>query len=333
MAETCAGREQPLISLIIPMYKTAVYLPDCLDSVLAQTYRNLEILLVDDASPDGCAAIAGAYAAKDPRFVYIHRENGGLSAARNTGLDAAKGDWIAFLDSDDLLPPRALEMLLTAALENDTAMAMGAYVECHAAMPLPFNRPVGAKAGVWRGGEAIQRYFLTDGQFLCHMWTKLFRRDLFSTLRFPEGKIYEDNFLLPHLLEAAGSIAVINRPVYRYQVRGGSITTQNNIRRQMDGLEARVAYTAFIEAHYPQLTPLAHDVTLSFASNLLGRMEHLGVAQCPEEWDEVTTLVRSILPQAALQNLMYRALAAAFRHDPHLLGRFVRMLLRVDQMI
>lgn len=325
--------EQPLVSLIVPIYNTSVYLRECLDSVLAQTYGALEVLLIDDASQDDSADIARAYAARDGRFKYMYRENGGLSAARNTGLDAAAGEWIAFLDSDDVLPPRAIETLVTAALSNGTAMAMGAYVECHVSGRWHFNRYVGARAGVWRGEYEVQRYYVTHGQFLCHMWTKLFRRDVFVAYRFPVGKIYEDNFALPHLLSAAGSLAVVDRPVYRYQVRKGSITTQSGIRRQMDGLEARLAYADYLSARCPELTPLAHDVTLSFCCNLLARMEHMGVDKAQQEWAEVTAVMDTIIPQAAQSGLMYKVLCSAYRRDPRLVSRFVLLLFKADGIL
>lgn len=325
---TYPGKDRPLVSLIVPIYKTEKYLPACLDSALAQTYTNLEVLLVDDASPDGSAAIAKDYAARDARFHYLRRENGGLSAARNTGLDAATGEWIAFLDSDDVLPPRAIETLLTAVLTHHTAMAMGAYTDYRDVHRLHLGRRMPAKAGVWRGTEAVQRYYVTDGQFLCHMWTKLFHRDVFSAYRFPEGRIYEDNFALPHLLEAAGSVAVVNRSVYHYQVRKGS-TTWSGIRRQMDGLDARIEYTDFLREHHPELVPFAHDVTVSFACNLLARMEDLCPGKEEREWREVTAVIDGILPYGARRGLLNKALYAAYRYDPHHIARLSRLAMKL----
>lgn len=324
---------QPLVSVIVPMYQSAPYLRNSLNSVQAQTYANLEVLLIDDGSTDETIAIAQEYLNRDSRFRLIRQETRGVSAARNAGLDAATGEWIASMDSDDELVPTAIHTLVTAALENDVAMSMGAYVECHPVKPIPFRRTVGAKPCVLRTTEEVQRYFLTDGQFLCHMWTKLFRRDLFDELRFPEGKIYEDNFIMPDVLEAAGSCAVVNVPVYHYLVHKGSVSTAVNIRHQMDGLEARLYYADFMSRHHPALVPLANDAALSFACNLLGKMEHVGVDTVPEEWQETLATIDQLLPESALQNGIYRAAAALYRRNPRIISHLVHWGLVLDRMI
>lgn len=325
--------KQPLVSVIVPMHQAAPYLNACLDSIAAQTYRKLEILMIDSDSTDATGAIAGEYAARDSRFHFLHCEGTGVSAARNKGLEAATGEWIGFCDSDDVMLPDAVNTLLSAALTNGTAMSMGAYVECHPGKHLSFNRKVSAPAGVFHTPEETQRYFLTKGKFLCHMWTKLFRRDVFDGICFPEGKIYEDNFILPHLFEAAGSCAVVNKPVYHYMVRPGSLSTSRNVRRQLDGLEARQTYADLMKECHPELVPLANDMTLTFCCDLMGKMEHIGIDKMTEEWTLTTETARRLLPEAALQNVGFKLGAAAFRKNPRIVSKFVRWLLRVDRMI
>lgn len=324
---------QPLVSVIVPMHQAQPYLRACLNSIAAQSYQNLEILMIDSDSTDDTCLIAQEYAARDSRFHFLHCDRTGVSAARNAGLDAATGAWIGFCDSDDEMLPNAMETLLTAAQKNNTVMSMGAYVECHPGTRFSFHRKVSAPSGVFRTADEVQRYYLTRGQFLCHMWTKLFRREVFEGIRFPEGKIYEDNFILPHLFEAAGSCTVVNRPVYHYMVRHGSLSTSQNIRAQLDGLEARQAYADFMQAHHPDLVALANDMTLTFCCDLMGKMEHIGLDQVQAEWRQTTDTARDLLPEAALQNVVFKIGAAAFRKNPRMVSKFSRWLLRVDRMI
>lgn len=321
---------QPLVTLIIPMYQAAPYLRPCLDSAQTQTYANIEVLMVDDGSTDDTAAIAQSYADRDSRFQLIRQSNQGVSAARNTALDRASGAWIGFMDSDDVLEPDAIHTLLTAALENGTAMSMGAYVECHQGKRLTFHRHVGARPCVCRTPEETQRYFVTHGQFLFYLWTKLFRRDVFDGARFPSGKLYEDIFLLPTLLERAGSCAVVNRTVYRYQIRRGSLSTDIHLRGQMDGVEARLAHAELLRTRYPELVPYANDAALSFLCGMLGKAEQVGIENAPEEWQELLELTRRLIPEAALENVIYRAGAGLFQRNPRALAKIARLGLHLD---
>lgn len=324
--------QQPLVSLIVPMHQSAPYLYRSLASVQAQTYANLEVLLIDDGSTDDTVAIAQSFMERDSRFHLIRLSGEGVSAARNAGLDAATGAWIASMDSDDELLPTSIHTLVSTALQNNVAMSMGCYVECHEGKPFSFRRRISAKPGVFRTTEEVQRYFLTDGQFLCHMWTKLFRRDLFDHLRFPVGKIYEDNFIMPDVLEAAGSCAIVNEPVYHYLVRSGSVSTAVDIRHQMDGMEARLYYADFMAKHHRDLVPLANDVALSFACNLLAKMEHIGIDAVPNEWQETLATIERLLPQCALQNGLYRLGAKVYRISPRIVSRVAHFALKLDRM-
>ncbi len=320
---------QPLVTLIVPMYQAAPYLRPCLDSAQTQTYANIEVLMVDDGSTDDTAAIARSYVERDSRFQLIQQSNQGLSAARNAALDRASGAWIGFLDSDDVLEPDAIHTLLTVALENGTAMSMGAYMECHQGKRMSLRRYVGAHSCVCHTAEETQRYFVTHGQFLFYIWTKLFRRDVFDEVRFPVGRLYEDIFTLPSLIEKAGSCAVVNRMVYRYQVRRGSLSNSINLRKQMDGVEARLAHAEFLRQRYPKLVPYANDAALSFVCGMLGKVEQVGIENAPEEWQELLEITRRLIPEAAMENVVYRAGAGLFKRNPRALSKIVRLGLRV----
>ncbi|MBR4359295.1 MAG: glycosyltransferase family 2 protein [Clostridia bacterium] len=312
----------PLISVIVPVYNVADQLPACLDSVCGQTYRNLEIVVCDDGSTDRSPAICEEYARRDPRIKVIRQENRGVSACRNTGLDASTGAWIAWADGDDELKPDAVETLYRACAENGTAMSMGAYRECHALLGgrLSWARPVPAPKGVYASAAEVQRFFLTKGALLNHLWTKLFRRDLFDHFRFPEGKVYEDIYAIPHLAEAAGSLAVVNRPVYCYKVRKGSLSNGVNMARHMDGIYARWAYADLMRRHHPELVGLAYDSFLLMAATDLGKIEHAGIPNAQKEWDEITGMLDQALPQCALQNAAFKIGAWLYKKNKRIIS-------------
>lgn len=230
----------PAISVIIPVYKVEPYLDACVASVAGQTFADLEILLVDDGSPDHCPALCDAWARKDPRVRVIHRANGGLSAARNSGIDAARGDFLAFVDSDDTLEPDALRRAWQAQQQYNADLVIFnlVYVDEHGT-PLAtpdfsgFRDEVLDAEGVW------QRYFSLAEQRIYYVvaWNKLYRRELFDTLRYAAGKRYEDQFLLPGLLARCRTIACLGYVGYRYAQRGGSIMAQGSSRNYLDRSE------------------------------------------------------------------------------------------------
>ena len=238
----------PAISVIIPVYKVEPFLDACVASVTAQTFSDLEILLVDDGSPDGCPALCDAWAQKDPRVRVIHRENGGLSAARNTGIDAATGQFLAFVDSDDLLEPDTLRRAYEAQRQHDADLVIFnlVYVDEHNT-PLPAPDFTGFRDEVLDADGVWQRYFALAEQKIYYVvaWNKLYKRELFAGLRYAEGKRYEDQFLLPGLLARCKTIACLGYPGYRYVQRGGSIMAQGSSRNYLDRSEFLLEWCAY----------------------------------------------------------------------------------------
>lgn len=230
----------PAISVIIPVYKVEPYLDACVSSVVGQTFSDLEILLVDDGSPDRCPELCDAWAQKDPRVRVIHQENGGLSAARNTGIEAATGEFLAFVDSDDMLEPDALRRAWEAqqACQADLVIFNLVYVDEHN-HPLPAPDFSGFRDEILTADEVWQRYFALAEQKIYYVvaWNKLYRRELFKTLRYAPGKRYEDQFLLPGLLDQCKTVACLRYVGYRYAQRGGSIMAQGSSRNYLDRSE------------------------------------------------------------------------------------------------
>lgn len=241
----------PKISVIIPIYKVERYLDACVASVVGQTYTDLEIILVDDGSPDGCSAICDAWAQKDARIRVIHQTNGGLSAARNSGLDIATGEYIAFVDSDDRLEPDILERALARQQQDHADLVIFNYLytdENNEPLPKPdytiFHDEGMTPATFW------PRFFACDDRCSYYIvaWNKLYKAETFRTLRYAVGKRYEDMFLLPSLIDSCKTIACMGYQGYRHAQRAGSIMDQGDPRNYLDRSEYMLEWTAHFAA-------------------------------------------------------------------------------------
>lgn len=214
---------QPLISVIVPVYKVEQYLPKCVDSILGQTYENLEILLVDDGSPDRCGELCDQYAARDSRVQVIHKENGGLSSARNAGIEKARGEYLGFVDSDDWIEPETYECLMALALKYQAKLVCGGRYDYSEKRQTRKEGMCPDREEVL-SGEALLGKMITWDQCDCAAWDKLYHRSLFETIRFPVGKYYEDIAIAYALVEKAGQAAMLPRRIYNYRHRANSIT-------------------------------------------------------------------------------------------------------------
>lgn len=227
---------QPLISVIIPIYNVESYLRRCLDSVLRQTYPNLEIILVDDGSPDNCPSICDEYATKDTRIIVIHKKNGGLSDARNAGLDICKGDYITFIDSDDSISHNYAEQLINVAVKNDADIAIGRMSNSKS---IETN-----KTTIFSPEEALLGEFGSNPSAFITSCGKLFKKELWSTIRFPLHKVHEDVFTTYLIFHKAKKIAFLDTILYNFFIREGSITSAGF---SLDLLEAQENRYLFIK--------------------------------------------------------------------------------------
>ena len=191
-------KKSPEISIIVPVYKVEKYLNECIDSILAQTFTDFELILVDDGSPDNCPALCDAAAEKDSRVRVIHQQNKGLSGARNAGIDVARGNWLSFIDSDDTVEKTFCEKLYRAATESGAELAACnmLFLEVDGSLSGYQEHPL--RDEVISQDEAFHRIRLAP---LIQAATRLHRRELFETLRFPMGKNYEDAFTTPTVYE------------------------------------------------------------------------------------------------------------------------------------
>lgn len=214
----------PLISVIVPIYKVEKYLDRCINSIVNQTYRNLEIILVDDGSPDKCPLMCDEWQKKDERIKVIHKENGGLSSARNAGLDIATGEYIAFVDSDDYILPDMYEYLYRLIDENDADFSMCEFMYAdEKGLAIDDNSDTeDEKIDVLSGDEALEEFVMRNWHYVL-AWNKLYRKHIFRNLRFPEGKLHEDDFIAHIIIYQCIRIAYTTRKYYMYTQRDDSI--------------------------------------------------------------------------------------------------------------
>ncbi len=222
----------PLISVIVPVYNVEAYLSRCVDSLLVQTYSQLEILLVDDGSTDGSAAICDEYAAKDPRITVLHKENGGLSDARNAGLTACKGDYVVFVDSDDYVSPLHIQNLWEALSSANADIAISDVVVSEADEAAFRNTKT--QTLCYTAHQALQEIFYSR-QFSCSACGKLYKKTLFDTVRFPKGMLFEDLYTVPRVVENARLAVFSDDATYCYFQRRGSIVHSGISQRHFAG--------------------------------------------------------------------------------------------------
>lgn len=217
--------QEAMISVIVPVYKVEEYLAQCVDSILAQTYRNLEVLLVDDGSPDRSGELCDDYAQRDARVRAIHKENGGLSSARNAGLDAASGDYVAFVDSDDWIEPDAYEAMMAAMQKHDVKIVCAGRYDVSGVDGHKEDGLCPEREEVVSSVELVGRIFHWDGMDSSAV-DKLCARSLFDGIRYPVGKVVEDVPTTYRVMLRTDRIALIPKRMYNYLHRENSISTE-----------------------------------------------------------------------------------------------------------
>ncbi|MCQ2267593.1 MAG: glycosyltransferase family 2 protein [Bacteroidaceae bacterium] len=240
-----------MISIIIPVYNVSAYLSQCLESVLNQTYKDLEIILVDDGSKDNSGMLCDEYASKDSRIKVIHKVNGGLSDARNVGTAQANGSWIFYLDSDDWMANNTLETLLQyAEINNCDAVQGGLYY----AYPDHLLKREEKPSIVLNRNAAMKELIIND-RVKNFAWGKLYKTALVKDLQFPKGKYFEDCYWQHLVIDRVNRYGIIDTPLLYYRQRPDSIsgTISNRYDDLIQGYEIRMK---FIQEHYPQFSAL-----------------------------------------------------------------------------
>lgn len=262
-----------VVSVIVPVYNVEKYLEKCICSLLSQTYSNLEIILVDDGSPDACPQICDSYASKDARIKVIHKKNGGLSDARNAGIEAASGDYIAFVDSDDYIAPQMIQTLLQYAIDKEADISVCNYYKVFENGEKLYQ-PKTVQEKVMTNLEAMEDIFTASN--LCEVitWNKLYAAHLFkdTEIRFPVGKIHEDNFTTYKLFYAAEKVVYVDIPLYYYVQRNDSIMGKAFDERRLQIMEAVEQTKAFVDEYDLPLSNQAENYEMLMYFNLLNDM-------------------------------------------------------------
>lgn len=210
------------ISVIVPIYNVENYIEKCIESIVNQTYKNLEIILVNDGSEDNSVLICEKWLKKDKRIILFHKENGGLSDARNYALDRASGEYLVFVDSDDFIELDMLEKLYLAVTKNDSDVAIcgfkNIYENYETSQYLTLNNEK-----IVTGKSILKQVFTPLGYVYVVVWNKIYKKDIFKNLRFDKGKIYEDEFINFRIFYNITKVTIVNECLYNYRQREGSI--------------------------------------------------------------------------------------------------------------
>ena len=238
-----------LISVIVPVYNVEEYLKKCVDSIINQTYINLEIILVDDGSTDDSGKICDEYSKKDNRINVIHKENGGLSDARNAGIDIAKGKFLTFIDSDDFVENNYVELLYNTLVQYNADLSIASH-------KVIYDKTIMDKSTneeFCSDSKLILEKILYDDGVDLSAWGKLYKAKLFKKVRFPVGRLYEDAATTYKLIDLSNKIAVCSKLVYNYVIREKSITNNTFSEKKMDLITSTKEMVDYIREKYPEL--------------------------------------------------------------------------------
>lgn len=267
------SRPTPLVSVIVPCFNIERYIGACLESIAAQNYTNLEVVLVDDGSTDGTTRIIEEFAKTREGWRIVTQPNGGLSSARNKGIDASSGEWLVFVDGDDLITEDAIEQLVASAF------ATGASLIC----ANHFIRSRGRDVAAYTTSGCPSTMSRHDAfeSVLYHRWidvsacAKMYARQVFQDVRFPVGRVYEDTYIFDELLVKVEMVGIVDRPIYHYVVRPESIVNLTWSGRQLQFVEAVEKLVGRAEALYPDLEQAARRRRVHARLSVLRYMEHV----------------------------------------------------------
>lgn len=243
-----------LVSIIVPVYNVEEWLDRCIQSLVTQTYQNLEIILVDDGSTDASPVICNEWMKKDDRIVVLHQVNSGPSAARNAGIDFAKGKYVSFVDSDDWVDSRFIEILHQIMIDSQCDLAECGVFETSGESP---ESSYELTAEINSKSEAMQAH-LADTRYTCVVWNKMYRHEIIDFIRFPDGRLHEDLFWTYRVINECETLAHTRAPLYYHFHRKDSITgNQHSLARIADLSEGGFQRLQFLIKYYPELADIA----------------------------------------------------------------------------
>lgn len=281
-----------IVTVIVPVYMVEKYVDQCINSIIEQTYSNLEIILIDDGSCDNCSEICDSWAMKDERIIVIHKENGGLSSARNAGLDICKGDYITFIDSDDWVEQDYISVMHKALADNQAEVCsanMNEYDEDTGTV-----HKISKNAFIAGPEETLMKLYKTY-EFPVGSAPKMYSADIWTELRFPVGHNYEDAYTTYLAVDSAQRIIHLSDALYFYRVRSGSIMTSSFSLSSLDRVRAWKENYLFCKEKYPDVAPYARIQWLEHIPLLL--------AQFPKKMNESEKEAKKWLKSEIVDNI------------------------------
>ncbi|MFF2910886.1 glycosyltransferase family 2 protein [Paenibacillus sp. NPDC057934] len=234
-----------LISVVVPIYNVELYLNKCVESIMQQSYENIEIILVDDGSLDKSGDICDGYAKKDNRIKVIHKENGGLSSARNAGIHMSTGNYICFIDSDDWINKEFIEKLFSKIIEYDADIVVCGFTYEYGEKSIE-NNFIGSQESLDRH-EALENLFNGNYLNMTVAWNKLYKKKLFDTIQYEVGIINEDENIIHEILYKSSKVICIDKCLYHYRMRENSITQKTFSIKNLDSVHVYENRLAFFE--------------------------------------------------------------------------------------
>ncbi len=295
--------KEPLISVIVPVYNAEEYLEKCVNSIINQTYKNLEIILVDDGSPDKSGEMCDAFAVKDLRVRVIHKENGGQSSARNRGLDIMKGELVGFVDSDDWIEPDMYQHLYEMMIQFDAQIACCGVQKDYPNGKVEFFNiyyPGDNEIRIYSRAEAL-RESLANVRITYSPCDKLYHKDVFANLRMTEGIIYEDMEIIPKWIERTETVAYNPTPKYHYTMTDESTIRGTYNLRRMAEVDVALAKAKDYQTRYPELYDEAMGRYIAVCLYVI-HASH-GVPECKSRRKELISVLRGRLSKAAVATL------------------------------
>lgn len=277
-----------LVSVIVPIYNVEQYLERCIKSIQNQTYKNIEIILVDDGSPDNCGEICERYAVGDKRIKVVHKKNGGLSSARNAGIAVARGEYYLFIDSDDCIAVNMVERMYSVCKHNDTDIVICGYQRFSEDEEIAsIDTSKKEKLTILDKDEAMSRIYSHGVKYVV-AWNKMYRKTLFDNVRYKEGKLNEDEFTTYKLYGNSNKIAEIEDVLYFYFYNGNSITTNEKYIVSRDLYEAFDECIEYYTGRYPKSL---HNIKKAYLDRIISRCR-MGILLNPPKYEYCNQLAK-----------------------------------------
>ena len=270
------------VSIIVPVYNVESYLPRCIESLINKTYKYIEIILINDGSTDSSLAICEDYSKKDDRIILINQSNGGLSAARNAGIDCSSGEYICFVDSDDWVELDYVQFCLDLLVDSSSEIAVVGSFDSYDEKDEYNTKGWIDKDNIAYDKSSAMRLLIEDVHIKSHAWDKMFQKDLFKDIRFPVGKNFEDIFIMHELFNRAKTIVVSKQPKYHYYIRSNSIARNYKTKNILDYFDAHFGRLDFLNDFYPDLIKMQHTKLMELLLSYYPKFKRNGAKNAEE---------------------------------------------------